>query len=349
MIAVPILLQTITLAHGSDIMWKILDRDFLSTDWRIRFTAVEKTTLLLRFLTEAPVKKSQALRSCLAHAFCHLIASMDDISPQVKPTLSLQSHNLDYQVSQCATVYLGTIHDQAVQTLLWCLDCQFDMVPMDRPPILKSLYKLFTTLDERKILSWEFFANRFESLIMEIKEYGKGSKEEQDNGHPPSQNQAAQQQATVNSVSTERSGERRPKMRVRSGEVRSLAHSLRKDYMRTLSAPAPALAARRGVEDCCRDYRRQQSTPSLNKQGRQSKAETLVPPKAAQGATTGQEEPDYKDVAPKSMQMDQIDKETIHLVTNHTDKTCFFSSVRRSIPHPTRRYPKPSNPTQSHL
>lgn len=88
--------------------------------------------------------------------------------------------------------------------------------------------------------------------------------------------------------------------------------------MRTLSAPVATVAARRGVEDCCRDYRRQQSTPSLNKQGRPSKAETLVPPKAAQGATAGQEEPDYKDVAPKSMQMDQIDKETIHLVTNHT-------------------------------
>ena len=37
--------------------------------------------------------------------------------------------------------------------------------------------------------------------------------------------------------------------------------------MKTLSAPAAAVAARhRGVEDCCRDYRRQQSTPSLNKQ-----------------------------------------------------------------------------------
>ena len=197
------------------------------------------------------------------------------------------------------------------------------MVPMDRPPILKSLYKLFTTLDERKILSWEFFANRFDSLILEIKEYGKEAKEEQDNGHPhpPAANQAAQQQATVNSVSKERhgTGERRQKTRVRSGEVRSLAHSLRKDYMRTLSAPVAAVAARRGVEDCCRDYRRQQSTPSLNKQGRPSKAETLVPPKTAQGAATGQEEPDYKDVAPKSMQMDQIDKETIHLVTNHTE------------------------------
>ena len=37
--------------------------------------------------------------------------------------------------------------------------------------------------------------------------------------------------------------------------------------MKTLPAPAAAVAARhRGVEDCCRDYRRQQSTPSLNKQ-----------------------------------------------------------------------------------
>ena len=52
MIAVPILLHTITLAHGSDIMWKTLDRDFLSTDGQTRFTAVEKTTLLLRFFTK---------------------------------------------------------------------------------------------------------------------------------------------------------------------------------------------------------------------------------------------------------------------------------------------------------
>ena len=109
MIAVPILLQTITLAHGSDIMWKILDRDFLSTDWRIRFTAVEKTTLLLRFLTEAPVKKSQALRSCLAHAFCHLIASMDDISPQVKKDSQRCHFNLTILITRCPSAQLFTL------------------------------------------------------------------------------------------------------------------------------------------------------------------------------------------------------------------------------------------------
>ena len=33
-IAVPILLHSITLAHGSDIMWRTLDRDFHSPDWK---------------------------------------------------------------------------------------------------------------------------------------------------------------------------------------------------------------------------------------------------------------------------------------------------------------------------
>ena len=88
------------------------------------------------------------------------------------------------QVSQRATIYLGTIHDRAVQSLLWCLDCQFDMVPVDRPYILKSLLQLFNTLDERKILTWEFFANRFDFVIQEIQESSKAPvKEEQDNGH----------------------------------------------------------------------------------------------------------------------------------------------------------------------
>ena len=117
-----------------------------------------------RFLTEAPVKKSQTLRSCLSHALCHLIASMDDISPQVPQTL-LQLITLS-QVSQCATVNLGTVHDRAIHSLLWSLDCQFDMVPIDRPHIIKSLFKLFTTLDERKILTWEFFANRLFSIFV---------------------------------------------------------------------------------------------------------------------------------------------------------------------------------------
>ena len=60
------------------------------------------------------------------------------------------------------------------------------MAPVDRPYILKSLLQLFNTLDERKILTWEFFANRFDFMIQEIEESSKAPvKEEQDNGHCP--------------------------------------------------------------------------------------------------------------------------------------------------------------------
>merc|ERR1712066_770086 len=165
LIGVPLLLMSLTLPHGSDILWKIIDEEFNSPDWKVRFAAVEKTTLIFRFLSELPVKKSQEVRSTLAHAFCHLISSMDDKMPQV---------------SQRAIIYLGTIHDRAIKNLLWCLECQFDQVDCDRPPILKNLYQLFNSLSDRNILTWEFFANRFESIINEIQETKNMKQEELD-------------------------------------------------------------------------------------------------------------------------------------------------------------------------
>lgn len=84
-------------------------------------------------------------RSVLSHAFCCLIASMDDIN---------------VHVSQRAILHLGTIHDSAVKVLVNGLEYQFDTVPVDRPVILKRLYQLFNSLVDRKILTWQFFANR---------------------------------------------------------------------------------------------------------------------------------------------------------------------------------------------
>ena len=108
-VAVPLILHAVTLPGGADALWKVLDEDFHSDDWRVRFAAVEKVTVILRFLDDKPVKKSAALRSVLSHAFCCLIACMDDITPHV---------------SQRASVYLGTIHDAAIKTLIWCLEYQ---------------------------------------------------------------------------------------------------------------------------------------------------------------------------------------------------------------------------------
>lgn len=48
-----------------------------------------------------------------------------------------------------------------------CLETQFDSVIVDRPMVLQSLYQLHNSLSERKILSWEFFLNRFDTLFLE--------------------------------------------------------------------------------------------------------------------------------------------------------------------------------------
>lgn len=61
---------------------------------------VERVTVIARFLDSTPLRNQQQLQSALANAFCYLISSMDDI---------------DVQVAQRATLYLGTIHDRAIK------------------------------------------------------------------------------------------------------------------------------------------------------------------------------------------------------------------------------------------
>ena len=283
--AVPLLLTSLTLPHGSDILWKILDEEFNSSQWQVRFAAVEKTTLIFRFLTLHPVKKSQELRSTLSHAFCNLISSMDDKMPQV---------------SQRATIYLGTIHDKAIQTLLWCLECQFDLVACDRPPILKNLYQLFNSLSDRNIITWDFFANRFESVINEIQETKNMKQEEFDS----------------NNHNVKENGKEKVRVRPRSGteSVRSIAQYLKHPYKRTYSAPAGiVLNTRPGVargqeEDKATEYKRQQSAPLLRERVSRTGLET-----ASQSGTLS-EDLDFKDLAVLSLELEEINKETIHLL-----------------------------------
>lgn len=99
-VSVPILLHCITLPVGSDAFWKILQEFFHHSDWRVRFQAVERVTVIARFMDSTPLRTEVNLQTALATAFCHLIASMDDIN---------------VYVAQRATLYLGTIHDTAIR------------------------------------------------------------------------------------------------------------------------------------------------------------------------------------------------------------------------------------------
>ncbi|XP_055534332.1 protein unc-79 homolog isoform X4 [Wyeomyia smithii] len=151
-VAVPTLLHTITLPLGSDVFWNVVQDAFHDNDWRVRFQAVERVTVITRFLDSTPLRSEVGLQASLATAFCHLIAACDD---------------LNVHVAQRATLYLGTIHDKAIQALLFCLESQFDMFIVDRPVVLQSVYQLHNMLSDRKVLTWDFFLNRFDTLFVE--------------------------------------------------------------------------------------------------------------------------------------------------------------------------------------
>lgn len=46
--SVPLLLHCITLPLGSDVFWRIVQEAFHDSDWRVRFTAVERVTVITR-------------------------------------------------------------------------------------------------------------------------------------------------------------------------------------------------------------------------------------------------------------------------------------------------------------
>lgn len=101
--AVPLLLHCITLPAGSDVFWRIIKDEFHDNDWRVRFVAVERVTVIARFMDSSPLRNIIPLQAALANAFCYLISSMDD--PNV-------------YVAQRATLYLGTIHDSAIKVYI---------------------------------------------------------------------------------------------------------------------------------------------------------------------------------------------------------------------------------------
>lgn len=103
-------------------------------------------------MDSTPLRTEVGLQTALATAFCHLIAGMDDVN---------------VHVAQRATLYLGTIHDKAISSLLFCLESQFDLFIVDRPVVLQSLYQLHNSLSDRRVLGWDFFLNRFDTLFVE--------------------------------------------------------------------------------------------------------------------------------------------------------------------------------------
>ncbi|XP_041355146.1 protein unc-79 homolog isoform X3 [Gigantopelta aegis] len=151
-VSVPLMLHVITLPSGADLLWKLVEDDFGNDDWKARFAAVEKVTVLARCLDTDSISKNQVIQTSLSHAFCQLIGSVEDINAAV---------------AQKAIMFLETIRPVALKCLCQCLEFQFDSVINDRGMILHRMQLLSSVLPNEQILSWKFFLNRFDTLSLE--------------------------------------------------------------------------------------------------------------------------------------------------------------------------------------
>ncbi|XP_065166264.1 protein unc-79 homolog isoform X3 [Atheta coriaria] len=248
--AVPLLLHCITLPAGSDVFWRVIQDEFHDYDWGVRFVAVERVTVIARFMDSSPLRNNLPLQAALANAFCYLISSMDD--PNV-------------YIAQRATLYLGTIHDSAIKSLLMCLETQFDSVIVDRPMVLQSIYQLHNSLSERKILTWDFFLNRFDTLYIEAQinleksgdiSYFRDLRNTEPTSEAFNKKMNRAQEALSN---TEGSG---------NSLVKTLSASFgtKWPYKRTMSAPASIITRHEfKVESKEKVYNRQTSAPILKR------------------------------------------------------------------------------------
>ncbi|MGH0171782.1 UNVERIFIED_CONTAM: hypothetical protein FKN15_061770 [Acipenser sinensis] len=178
-LAVPQLLHALSLPHGADIFWGIVNSNFNSKDWKKRFEAVERVAVLCRFLDIASVTKNHLLKYSLAHAFCCFLAAVEDVNPAVATRARLLLDTIKRPALQAVLLQFFLWEDTSVIVLLYlfqnalysglclCLDFQFDTVVKDRPTILSKLLLLHFLKQDIPALSWEFFVNRFDTLSLE--------------------------------------------------------------------------------------------------------------------------------------------------------------------------------------
>ena len=77
--------------------------------------------------------------------------------------------DINTAVANRATILLESLHDGSLKLFCWCLEQQFDSFISDRPLLLHSIMALHhhPWLTKRKIISWKFFFNRFDTWYLE--------------------------------------------------------------------------------------------------------------------------------------------------------------------------------------
>ncbi|CAD5216887.1 unnamed protein product [Bursaphelenchus okinawaensis] len=151
-LAVPLIIHAMTLPCGEDVFWNVVNKDFTSAEWEVRFKAVERIYVLAHLVPAGPVKANKLLQTCLSCAFSHLIVSVNDPNAAV---------------AQRTLLLLQAMPSQALNLICYCLESQFDSCILDRPLIIGRIFLLTQIVPNQNFFSWDFFIQRFETLALE--------------------------------------------------------------------------------------------------------------------------------------------------------------------------------------
>lgn len=151
-LVIPLIMHCITLPSGEEMFWKVVNTQFISEQWEERFSAVERTTVLLQLANALPVNTNKVIQTSLSCCITHLIASIDD------PNIA---------VAQQALLSIQHMPSASLKLMCLCLESQFDSSIVDRALIITRIQQLTSIVPNVEILTWEFFIQRFEGLAIE--------------------------------------------------------------------------------------------------------------------------------------------------------------------------------------
>ncbi|XP_075261500.1 protein unc-79 homolog isoform X3 [Convolutriloba macropyga] len=150
--SIPLILYGICQPLGQNKFWEIIRSWFTSSEWETRFEAVEKVCTILQFVDPKQIAKQLVIQSSLALCSAFAINSMTDVNENV---------------ALRALIGLKSVRKTSMKFMCECLEVQFDGVIEDRPLILSTFELLHNSVSDIPALSWDFFARRFNTLMLE--------------------------------------------------------------------------------------------------------------------------------------------------------------------------------------
>lgn len=151
-LCVQVLMHCICLPFGAENLCEEVEDAFCDDDWRMRFSAVEKVTVIARSLKKENIKSNNIAMSALAQCITYLVGAVEDICTAV---------------STRAIAMLDTIRASSLRLLYKCIEHQFDNVPRDRLLLIHTCRVLHRMLPQYTPLCGQFFIRRFKHLLIE--------------------------------------------------------------------------------------------------------------------------------------------------------------------------------------